>query len=196
MASQHIQDDEVARSSSNLHIGAPRSSFRHLSRSPHPYHRRSFKLLEVDNGSTGNEGNSQRRRSWRVTPKSSSDSGTEADDESTGILKGLPAPPTRPRKGLRGIREQDGSPDSGSALDQPWLSRQKARTRNRIDAEAVEAMRKARRRRRVGLIRRLSETLLLLAVGYIVISRSGTRAAARKWSRGRWNISPGISKHI
>lgn len=187
MASQHIQDDEVAKSSSHIHIAAPSSSFRQSSRSPHPYHRRSSRLLEVDNGgSTGNGGSFQGTpRSWRVTPRSSSDSGTEADDESTGILKGLPAPPTRPRKGLRGIREQDGSPDSGSALDQPWLSQQKTRARDKVDAEALEALRRAKRRRRVGLLRRLSETLLLLAVGCIVASRGEARTAAWEWSRGR-----------
>lgn len=185
MASQHIQDDEVAKSSSNIHVAAPSSSFRQLSRSPHPYYRRSSTLLEVDNGLTGNEGSFQQTRSWRVTPRSSSDSGTEADDESTGILKGLPAPPTRPRKGLRGIREKDESPDSSSALEQPWLLQQKTRTRNRAYVEAVEASRKAKRRRRVGLLRRLSETLLLLAVGCIVASRGEARKAAWMWNRGR-----------
>lgn len=192
MASRRIQDDEIARSSSHLHIAAPRSGFRHLSRSPHPYHRRSSKLLEAEGSSPGNDESFQQTRNWRRTPKSSSDSGTEADDESTGLLKGLPAPPTRPRKGLRGIREHDGSPDSGSAQDQPWLLQQKTGNRNigggptdRADTEAAEALKKFTRRRRVGLLRRVSETLLLVAVGSIVASGSEARAAVRNWQRGR-----------
>ena len=191
MAPQHLYDDGVAKSSPHIQIAAPNNNFRHLSRSPHPYHRRGSKLFDGDNTATGNAESFQQTRRWGMTPKSSSDSGTEADDESTGLLKGLPAPPTRARKGLRGIRSNDGSPDSGSALDQPWLSQQKIRPQHtgggvtdRIDAETLEALRKTAKRRRVAILRRLSETVLLLAVGVAVFARSEVRVAACVWKRG------------
>jgi hypothetical protein len=126
-----------------------------------------------------------------MTPKSSSDSGTEADDESTGLLKGLPAPPARPRKGLRGVRSNPESPDSGSAQDQQWLLLQsKSRDiggglTDRIDAETMENKRKTVKRRRIGFLRRLSETILLLAVGTTVLTGNEVRVAVRIWERGK-----------
>jgi hypothetical protein len=194
MASQHIQDDEVATSSSRLHLTTPGSRFRHLSRSPHPYHRRGTKLLEGDSGSTGNEDSFQQTPVWRRTPRTSSDSGTEADDESTGLLKGLPAPPTRPRKGLRGIQEHDASPDSGSAQDQPWLLRRKTSQNSsqgpvdKVEVGVVEALNKISRRRKIGFLRRLFEALLLLGVGSIVTLGNGVRIAVKHWNRGGWNL--------
>ncbi|KAK2761283.1 hypothetical protein FQN54_001805 [Arachnomyces sp. PD_36] len=191
MAAQNIQDDEViAKSSSHLHIAPPNESFRNLSRSPHPYNRRGSKLAEVDGFPTTNEESFQQPWGRRITPRSSSDSGTEADDESTGLLKGLPAPPTRPRKGLRGIREHDGSPDSTSAQDRLWLLQRGTRSRStagglagRLDSETAEVSRRIARRRKVELLRRLSETFLLLTVGLIVVAGSGVLEAVRNWDR-------------
>lgn len=93
-----------------------------LSRSPHPYHRSGLSVLDSLHKPRGTaasqecfqvarsatqpiwkneEGfsDSAVSRAWKAS--SSSDSGTEADDESGGILRGLPAPPTRQWKGLK-----------------------------------------------------------------------------------------------
>lgn len=185
----------IAKSSSHLHTAPPSDSFRNLSRSPHPYNRRGSKLAEADGFPTTNEESFQQQWGRRRTPRTSSDSGTEADDESTGLLKGLPAPPARPRKGLRGIREHDGSPDSTSAQDQSWLSQRGTRSRNnaggsagKMDAETAEVSRRIARRRRVEILRRLSETSLLLTVGLIVVGGSGALEAVRNWNRRRSNL--------
>ncbi|EER45521.1 conserved hypothetical protein [Histoplasma capsulatum H143] len=67
-----------------------------LSRSPRPYSRRGSSLITpMDNVESGNYTTSRGKSS--IT---SSESGTEADDESTGFLKGLPAPQIRPRQTL------------------------------------------------------------------------------------------------
>src|SRR2546423_12714977 len=81
---------------------------RSLSRSPHPYHRRSASLIAA-------EANARSIRTGdgplTSTSPSSGDSGTEADDErGKGFLKGLPAPPLRARKGLRGATPVDRTP--------------------------------------------------------------------------------------
>lgn len=100
-----------------------------LSRSPHPYTR---------------------------VPKPSktpSDSGTEADDESTGVLKGLPAPPARPRKGL-----EDGSKRSSDGQDKK---------------KTVE--------KRPEVLRRLCEVALVLGVGVVVFRPVEVRDVAWVW---------------
>ena len=99
-----------------------------LSRSPHPYHHRPLRKETVScrpslginigkeqahikqlpelwptnrigvyrSGSFKHSNGAQRKAS-----SSPSESGTEADDEGAGLLKGLPAPPLRPHKGLK-----------------------------------------------------------------------------------------------
>ncbi|KAL2421201.1 Isocitrate dehydrogenase [NAD] subunit 1, mitochondrial [Exophiala dermatitidis] len=82
-----------------------------LSRIPQPYHRRGDDLatrgdqintngtafLEVPNGHVV-----QPATTSTISRPESSESGTEADDEKGPLLKGLPAPRLRARKGLRG----------------------------------------------------------------------------------------------
>src|SRR5690606_18758823 len=83
-----------------------------LSRSPKPYHRQNFELLEPSDCISHNAHQGFRPAyPSRLTPGANlprdspfvSDSGTEADDEH--YLKGLPAPKVRLHKGLRGRNE-------------------------------------------------------------------------------------------
>ncbi|KAI4110165.1 MAG: hypothetical protein L6R37_000058 [Teloschistes peruensis] len=117
-------------------------------------------------------------RKRRKDPKSQSDSGTEADDESGPILKSLPAPPARLRKGLKddskfGISSPLLTP---SYLDditrrevfEPQLKRRgSAQSLVSTDEENVQIRIKFVKRRRAELLRRTTETFLLFSVGCI-----------------------------
>ncbi|KAI2792425.1 hypothetical protein POX_b02463 [Penicillium oxalicum] len=182
----HEEEEATSRcstpaSSSNLIA----EDLRQFTRSPHPYHRSSRPAVSR----TPSE-RSDRLQPLSTYPKSSrtpSDSGTEADDESTGVLRGLPAPPPRPRKGTT----------SGANLDtDAWLSalpkwpsfvRQTLRASRRSSSEEIEheiATRKQlRRQRRIEIMRRLAEMALLLSVGAIVLLPGDTRRIAWAWRR-------------
>ncbi|CRG90147.1 hypothetical protein PISL3812_07189 [Talaromyces islandicus] len=175
----------------------PRSDrLRTLSRSPHPYHRIGSRL--VDQLQTANLSLESSTRSSRRTARTSSDSGTEADDESTGLLKGLPAPPVRSRKGLRnrGSRDDDpahdyrpgwslfvtsaggGSSSAATASTRKKRSSSEESTRISASARQVVALRK-----RNEILRRMTETALLASVGGIVLLREDVRSFAYSWHR-------------
>ncbi|KAL8843537.1 MAG: hypothetical protein Q9170_000041 [Blastenia crenularia] len=102
----------------------------------------------------------------------SSESGTEADDEGGPFLKCLPAPPPRLRKGLKdGATIGTPSPLlTPSYLDDEKLREAiEARFQHQVsrDEKTVKIREKFTRRRRAELIRRTTETTLLLSVGGI-----------------------------
>ena len=184
------------QSSENNRPGQPQR----LSRSPHPYHRHRSTLLQDDGnlilrssrspatpkkssqeptyieaGDTYFDADHRKRRKHTSSP---SDSGTEADDERGGTLLGLPAPPSRLRKGLKG------SNNAGTAsplLTPSYLDEEprrlvlKAQTKRRAslqgqsctDEETKKLREKFTRRRRAELIRRTSEITLIGMVGFI-----------------------------
>lgn len=146
-----------------------------LSRSPHPYHRRS--------GSVVGEGAQPEAKELAVrnaphVPRSSSpsDSGTEADDEKGPLLRGLPAPPPRPRKGLKSDAPYIPSPII-SPLPTPFHSESEHRrdyflphrhVEPKADEKVLDQERtreKYFRRRRTEIVRRGTETVLLFAIG-------------------------------
>jgi len=174
-----------------------------LSRSPHPYHRQRSAIVQHDGnlnlqlpdalltpGATAQRLNIEPgftyfdadHRKRRKRSSSPSDSGTEADDERGSSLLGLPAPPNRLRKGLKGTN------DSGTASplltpsyldEEPRRSGLKAQIGRRgslqsqtctVD-ETAELREKFTRRRRAELIRRASETILIGVVGLIACRR-------------------------
>ncbi|KIW42712.1 uncharacterized protein PV06_06232 [Exophiala oligosperma] len=108
----------------------------------------------------------------------SSESGTEADDEKGPLLKGLPAPPLRMRKGLRGTSPAALTP-AASPLPTPpafvearefeYFGTPRKTARKTPQAGKVvkdfEAY-KARKRREI--VRRCVETLLLVAIGGVI----------------------------
>ncbi|KAK4179512.1 hypothetical protein QBC36DRAFT_206872 [Triangularia setosa] len=137
-------------------------ALRALSRSPHPYHRQSFELLEPSDCLIS------RNEPFPALGKDStppSDSGTEADDEH--FLKGLPAPKARLHKGLRGKNE------SLSGTSTPWLSPAVLEEEGRKTSLGINHGEKRvaaeRVRRRKEIIRRITEILLLGFQGGIVV---------------------------
>ncbi|PWY85974.1 hypothetical protein BO70DRAFT_386303 [Aspergillus heteromorphus CBS 117.55] len=150
---------------------------RQFSRSPHPYRRK------------GSHSSSLPGLHW---PRTSSDSGTEADDESTGVLKGLPAPPLRPRKGLRAAhpRQLVAETDQWFPVLRPWpsITRSTSRSSRRSSGEEAEAKasglrEQARRKRRIEVLQRLLETALLLSVGAVVLVQKDARSVAWAWRK-------------
>ncbi|KAI9852174.1 MAG: hypothetical protein M1838_001637 [Thelocarpon superellum] len=187
-----------------------------LSRSPHPYHRRRSQLT-LDEGLTPNSRPAPYLPSSSPTPsphetegeattaygngflprKASSDSGTEADDESLHLLKGLPAPPSRPRKGLRDSRghsvEGALSPlltpaflgDAGRRFSADFgdARRLEADGGKSAAAEARTRLEVFLRKRSAELKRRGLEVLLLGAVGATVLTDGRVWHAVNKGHR-------------
>ncbi|KAL3450305.1 hypothetical protein BJX65DRAFT_305151 [Aspergillus insuetus] len=144
-------------------------ALRSLSRSPHPYRR---------NGSI-----QQRTRT-------SSDSGTEADDESTSLLKGLPAPPLRSRKGARPSWNGVADHDLWLPGLQRWpsLARSTSRSSRRSslgdnEIDLWELQNQIKSKRRIEIIRRAFETGLLLSVGGVVLGQQSVRSLAWVWKK-------------
>lgn len=121
------------------------------------------------------DSDSRKRRKVSTTP---SDTGSEADDESGPLLKSLPAPPLRLRKGLKND-SAIGTPSpllTPSYLDDEkrketfeasFKRRASLQSHTSTDDETLTIRDKFRKRRRAELIRRLTETLLLLSIGLI-----------------------------
>ncbi|KAJ5759112.1 hypothetical protein N7520_006268 [Penicillium odoratum] len=159
---------------------------RQFTRSPHPYHH----SRRLGSCTPSEQGDRLQPLTYSKFSRTPSDSGTEADDESTGILRGLPAPPLRPRKGLRS--GGNGFVDSDAWLPSlhPWpsLARQSTRASRRsldekqADGEA-EKTRQLKAKRRVEILRRLLETALLLSVGAVVLLRREARSLAWEWKK-------------
>ncbi|KAL2859836.1 putative phosphatidate cytidylyltransferase [Aspergillus lucknowensis] len=155
-----IQPDPDAAASRN---------FRSQSRSPHPYHR---------NGSIHHR------------TRTSSDSGTEADDESTGLLKGLPAPPLGSRRNPRPSWNGVADHDLWLPGLQRWpsLARSTSRSSRRSsigdnETDIWELQDKIKTKRRVEIIRRAFEAGLLLSVGAVVLGEQSARSLAWVWKK-------------
>ena len=183
----------------------PPNRAQRFSRSPHPYSKQKDDVLqdnrnaatrlgialvgplETDpsmrsekNEHTYFDADHQKRRRYLSSP---SDSGTEADDErGHGSLLGLPAPPIRPRKGLKG--------SNGSGTESPLLTpsyldaesrkldskaqekrRGSLQSQSHTDEETIQRRHKFNQRRRAELIRRVSETTLIGVIGFIACNR-------------------------
>lgn len=160
------------------------------SRSPHPYaHTR------LDEPSHGYESSyfSKRTETSNGPFKTSSESGTEADDESGTFFRGLPAPPTRPRKGLRGAGGKD---EALSPLVTPRMLRDEKRSlsldgqrdqqdsRDSLDQEEKVLREKYVRRRRGEVVRRVVEIILLMAVAMLVCLEHQGWRTLKNWQHG------------
>ncbi|KAL9101131.1 MAG: hypothetical protein Q9163_003575 [Psora crenata] len=146
----------------------------------------------VDESTYFNAGHRTRRKPH----ESSGDSGTEADDEKGAFLLELPAPPARPRKGLK---ESSGatSPlltpsylddDHRKAMAEAWTRAPTSFHGHSSDREAVKLREKFVKRRRAELMRRTTEIILALAVCYIALRDCLPRPSFRPSSVG---VSPG-----
>jgi hypothetical protein len=210
------KDDEVP----DVSLSHPRllepNRLRQLSRSPHPYHRRGPNLSGTSESNQDYEINGELDHSVRGTdtkkeeehtpehispqprssnPRTSSDSGTDADDEGGGFLKVLPAPTLRPRKGLR-TGESDGTASpllTPSTLDvdlRKFLAQHskgtgKPESQSDPSKETKWVREKNTRKKIAEILRRISETSLLGFVGYTVYNGEGVAVALRDWRSGR-----------
>ena len=184
-------------------------------RSPHPYHRRQHDLRTTHTSSESssyspshtslhpphNPPSDEDDRKRRKTSQSPSESGTEADDEGYSFVKALPAPPLRPRKGLRDTRglglDGDATPlltpsqvdEEGRKLSGQYFQRRKEGSRNGgaspTDDEAKAARQKYLKRRRNEVVRRTTETALLGVIGVLAVSGCNCWEQLLQWHRGR-----------
>lgn len=188
-----------------------------FSRSPHPYSKERSDALQDDGNAAKRLGNTlvspaetdsslkfeknehtyfdaDHRKRRKFSP-SSSDSGTEADDErGPGSLLGLPAPPIRPRKGLRG---PNGLGTESPLLTPTYLDAESRRLDSKAqkkcwkgsqsqsctDEETTKRIQKFNQKRRAELIRRVSETVLMGGIGFIACSRD-IGWLLRQWVEG------------
>ena len=188
---------------------SPHDALRYLSRSPHPYHRNRFDLPRTSEKSAVSTSSTQ---SSLHTPESSgatdqetvgpgkdgyrdltnSDSGTEADDEH--FLKGLPAPKLRPHKGLRGA--DGGLSNSPSPLLSPTVldegdTRTQDYRRSTLptiylnEEDSRKAVSRFRQRRRVEVVRRTTEAMLLIVLGGVISRDPNIRSVLRFWRSGK-----------
>ncbi|KAL9096169.1 MAG: hypothetical protein Q9165_001692 [Trypethelium subeluteriae] len=221
---------------------APRTS------SPSPLQQPSDPLSSPANGTidpkftyTDHDGRARRRPVYRSTTSTTSntiggggsESGTEADDEGAPpLVKALPAPRLRPRKGLRGaIGEEDGSQGLeeldalmtprfleeeqrkaygggkegyfekvfGMAVGRPMGKEMKeGRGRGGKEKEGLESgevgkkWEEFRKKRRAELVRRVSETVLLVLIGLAVLSGKGVWKKVWEWHRAELGVHVAI----
>lgn len=185
-------------------------------RSPHPYLRHRADLSNFQSPSeTSNNASASRtpphgsnrtiqdedyRKRRKRNSQSPSESGTEADDEGYQFVKALPAPPLRPRKGLRdqqGLGREEGL----SPLWTPAQIEEEVRKysggyfQERKDAsqgvgatltdkEAQAARQKYIKRRRNEVVRRTTETALLAGIGILAINGCNCWPKLLEWHRG------------
>ena len=167
------EDDQyrVSHSADNENVGSlwPRSTDRH--------HRGATGVFDSSFRSD-EDGSCSEPRDKLLATHSSSESGTEADDERGRLLKGLPAPLGRPHKGLRGAPVQDGKfPPSPLATpllsekDSPlsgWFNSSSLRDGlDRSQRRDAQLLQKFTQRRRLQCVRRTTEILLFIAIGLI-----------------------------
>ncbi|KAI1498479.1 hypothetical protein F5X99DRAFT_321872 [Biscogniauxia marginata] len=178
---------------SAAHLDAPNESRQDaptlLSRSPHPYHRQHFELLDTVRTTSLDVGPLPSRLPISADPSReptpSSDSGTEADDEH--FLKGLPAP-RRLHKGLRGRNEVlsgASTPISSPAFPEEdgrklsyGLKKEAASAKESRIPTATLGSRKNKE-----IVRRLAELLIIGFLGLLVQTNAGVRPIWRNWSR-------------
>ncbi len=182
--SQHTKKEVSARSD----LLSPPDRV-HLSRSPHPYRRRLETLHQGhdEEPSLPPDG---------ISRSESNESGTEADDERGPILRGLPAPPLRSHKGLRGSTPAGLSPATSPLPSPPatlqdtlhetigYFYASKDRDESAPDGLEERGKREAYIRRKKGEIwRRATETILLGATAFLSYLTACRSANITQWHR-------------
>lgn len=169
------------------------AGLRLLSRSPKPYHRQSFELLEPSDRIPYNaHPNTRPADPSRLAPGTNiprdspfvSDSGTEADDEH--YLKGLPAPKVRLHKGLRGRNEAlsgSSSPMLSPTIPEHHVAELGERSPASVEVERRHNADRARQARLA--IRRYVEVALVAALVLMVTSHRQVQPIVRLWFPGK-----------
>jgi hypothetical protein len=215
-SAHHELENEDTTSLSSESRRHDRTRLRVPSRSPHPYHRRkpdeplslepephqerdedSLPTPTQEGEVVKSEG-IKRRRPTKQVSLTPSESGTEADDEGYGFIKALPAPPLKPRKGLRDGRPSGFGGDVTPLLTPTTLdedarrfsfdrpaSKKAENDRSSTDEETRTARAKFVKRRRAELHRRISEVALLGFLGLLILWNKSIRAALHSWHRGK-----------
>ncbi|KAI2242471.1 dolichol kinase [Ophidiomyces ophidiicola] len=150
-------------------------------RSPHPYSRRRRRadLLSSEFGS------SDYSSRWVRSQRTSSDSGTDTDDEGNGILKSLPAPP---------FADASDNDDDGVCTGRLFrrASRSAGGTRRRAgdnaDAQSLYPGRWSGTKWVVELLRRVCETIWLLTVAATALLPDEARYVTGFWRRELWSF--------
>jgi len=143
-----------------------------FSRSPHPYHRRSTSLSQRPDVSSSTD---PRSSDAFQSSDNSEDRAVEADDEKGPLLR-LPAPPLRSHKGLRGVDDPSVqwtpfvSPVPTPSAEKPGFSFTRVKHTGKAEQseeDQDEGHTKYLQRRRGEVVRRVTETVLLLAIGLL-----------------------------
>lgn len=186
-------------------------------RSPHPYLRHGGDICSTQPTSARTSRNASRirtplrpsdrtisdedgRKRRKRASQSPSESGTEADDEGYGLVKALPAPPLRPRKGLRDVQNSGpggaASPlltptpfdDEGRRYTKEYFEEKREGSvrgeASPTDEEAKAARQKYLKRRRNELVRRATETVLLAGISILAVRGCGCWDKLLEWHRG------------
>ncbi|KAF2665873.1 hypothetical protein BT63DRAFT_427672 [Microthyrium microscopicum] len=178
----NIQDDGPESLSSSVHLPSrfPQPYARHhadliapTSSLPPSAHTTNMAGNAIQNGGVEKQDTRALDRRKALSP---SESGTEADDESFTFVRALPAPPTKPRKGLRGARDDDEDDLTPTVLDREvirlsdlGIPEPGARDPS-PDIEDEKVLRtKGVRRRRAEILRRTTEGALIVISGALVL---------------------------
>lgn len=184
-----------ATNSTSNNLIKDKENLKSLSRSPHPYHRQQWELLEPSDRITSRASAIPTHRlddvrdqllpspSFTKDSTPTTDSGTEADDEN--FVKRLPAPRARLHKGLRG------RPEPPSGLATPLLtpapvdgdSESKGKSNGRIKEDNKRSLAE-RAKRNKEVIRRGSEVLILSGLAKLVISNPDVKTVVTSWGNG------------
>lgn len=202
-------DIDTSNADITTEVGPDREDLLSGTRTPRPYHHEANEIQQ-DRGhgsrDTFQERNSlkdaetlRNQRQYRkddsqsgeVSP-TSSESGTEADDERPNYVKALPAPHLRPRKGLKtGELNEDTllTPsqldDEGRRLSQEYFGYQPKKDETSAENQK-EGQDKFLRRRLAEFARRSSEVALTIVIALTVLYGAGVFAKARQW---RWELA-------
>lgn len=183
-----IKNDSGRYSSQDIHH---RSSLT-FERAPQPYHRRGDSLTKTARLSRLDGPDlSDGPRVSLLNRSESSESGTEADDEKGPFLKGLPAPPLRARKGLRGTSPAVLTPATSPLPTPPAFVEaheygyfgaiRKSGKKQPQTVRQVRDFQAYKNRKRREIVRRCTETSLLCGVGAIVWSSRGVSTGVVDW---------------
>lgn len=214
-------------------LDAPTTSeletFELFRRSPHPYlrHRADLSNTQSPSGISSNNASAprtppcpsghtisdeDRRKRGKHNSQSPSESGTEADDEGYQFVKALPAPPLRPRKGLRdrqGLGREEGlSPlltptqieEEVRKYSDEYFNGKKAAFQggetSPPNEEAKAARQKYIKRRRNEIIRRTTESALLAAIVILAFGGCHCWSKLLEWHRGGFGQLLWCTKNI
>lgn len=175
------------------HQAKENEALRLLSRSPHPYHRQNYELLQPSdrllaqfpsNPHSESDDASEHLSHFPAFAKGSTpatDSGTEADDET--YLKRLPPSKAKLHKGLRGRNEALSGP--GTPLLTPATEGDSNGISSHGQSRAKEEYKRRKsdtRKRNAALGRRAAEVAILGYLGFLVLTKE---PAAALWKKGR-----------